>query len=83
MQTYSLLFYAKKAKNNPELSTIYMRITVAGRRTEISTGQTVKTSQWSIKLGKVSGNSPNGRQLNSLLESFRAKLFECYNSLYN
>ncbi|PTT68723.1 MULTISPECIES: site-specific integrase [unclassified Chryseobacterium] len=83
MQTYSLLFYAKKAKNNPELSTIYMRITVAGSRTEISTGQTVKTSQWSIKSGKVSGNSPNAKQLNSLLERFRTKLFECYNNLFN
>jgi len=83
MQTYSLLLYAKKTKNNAELSTIYMRITVAGSRTEISTGQTVKTSQWSIKSGKISGNSPNAKQLNSLLESFRAKLFECYNNLFN
>jgi hypothetical protein len=69
MQTYSLLFYAKKLKSNPKTSTIYLRITVAGRRTEISTGQMVKTSQWSIKSGKVSGNSPNAKQLNSLLES--------------
>lgn len=26
MQTYSLLFYAKKTKGNSEMSTIYMRI---------------------------------------------------------
>ncbi|SEW28065.1 Site-specific recombinase XerD [Chryseobacterium wanjuense] len=83
MQTYSLLFYPKKAKNNPKTSTIYLRITVAGRRTEISTGQTVKTSQWSIKSRKVTGNTPKAQQLNSLLESSRAKLFKCYNALFN
>lgn len=83
MQTYSLLFYPKKAKNNPKTSTIYLRITVAGRRTEISTRQTVKTSQWSIKSGKVTGNTPKAQQLNSLLESSRAKLFKCYNALFN
>lgn len=83
MQTYSLLFYPKKAKNNPSMSTIYLRITIFGKRTEISTGQMIKTSQWSIKSGKVTGNTPKTQQLNSLLESSRAKLFECYNILFN
>jgi hypothetical protein len=83
MQTYSLLFYAKKVKNNSKISAIYLRITVGGIRTEISTGQTVKTSQWSIKLGKVSGSSPNAKQLNCLLEGIRSRVFECYNTLFN
>ncbi|MDQ0065175.1 site-specific integrase [Chryseobacterium lathyri] len=83
MQTYSLLFYPKKAKNNSEMSTIYLRITIFGKRTEISTGQQVKTSQWSIKSGRVTGNTHKAQQLNSLLESSRAKLFECYNTLLN
>lgn len=65
------------------MSTIYLRITIFGKRTEISTGQMIKTSQWSIKLGKVTGNTPKAQQLNSLLESSRAKLFECYNILFN
>jgi hypothetical protein len=43
----------------------------------------IKTSQWSIKSGKVTGNTPKAQQLNSLLESSRAKLFECYNILFN
>ncbi|WP_374363355.1 hypothetical protein [Cloacibacterium sp.] len=44
METYNVLFYAKKVKNNPKTSTIYLRITVSGKRTEISTGQTINTS---------------------------------------
>ena len=59
METYNVLFYAKKVKNNPKDSTIYLRITVSGKRTEISTGQTINTSQWGIKSGKVTSLSLN------------------------
>ncbi|WP_082891218.1 Arm DNA-binding domain-containing protein [Chryseobacterium glaciei] len=64
METYSVLFYAKKVKNNSTISTIYLRITISGKRTEISTGQIIKTSQWSIKSGKITGNTPSVKQLN-------------------
>ncbi|GAA4161152.1 site-specific integrase [Chryseobacterium ginsenosidimutans] len=83
MEIYSLLFYAKKVKNNPGISTIYLRITISGKRTEISTGQIIKTSQWGIKSGKITGNTPNAKQLNSFIEGIRAKLFECYNNLFS
>ena len=83
METYNVLFYAKKVKNNPKASTIYLRITVSGKRTEISTGQTINTSQWGIKSGKVTGNTPNAKQLNALLEGIRSKIFECYTALFN
>lgn len=83
METYSILFYAKKVKNNSTISTIYLRITISGKRTEISTGQMIKTLQWRIKLGKIIGNTPSAKQLNSFLEGVRARLFECYNNLFN
>ena len=83
METYNVLFYAKKVKNNPKDSTIYLRITVSGKRTEISTGQTINTSQWGIKSGKVTSNTPNAKQLNALLEGIRYKIFECYTALFN
>ncbi|CAM3091610.1 hypothetical protein KADA111694_02330 [Kaistella daneshvariae] len=39
MQTYSLLFYAKKTKSDPEFSAVYLRITIDGNRKELSTGR--------------------------------------------
>ncbi|WP_034671739.1 site-specific integrase [Epilithonimonas caeni] len=83
MNTYNLLFYAKKTKNKPKISTIYLRITIFGKRTEISTGQKIPTSQWNIKSGKITGNTPNAKNLNALLEGIRSKVFECYTSLFN
>jgi len=83
MQTYSLLFYAKKTKGNSDVSTIYMRITVDGKRNEISTGKTIKTSEWNSKSGKVTGNTSQVKSLNSFLEGLRTKMFESYTYLLN
>ena len=83
METYNVIFYAKKVKNNPRMSTIYLRITVSGKRTEISTGQVINSLQWGIKSGKIIGNTHNAKQLNALMEGIRSKVFECYISLFN
>lgn len=83
MQTYCLLFYAKRTKGNSELSAVYMRITIDGKRKEISTGKTIKTTEWNSKAGKVFGNSSYAKSFNSFLESLRAKMFESYNHLLN
>ena len=83
METYNVIFYAKKVKNNPRMSTIYLRITVSGKRTEISTGQVINSLQWGIKSGKIIGNTHNAKQLNALMEGIRSKVFECYTALFN
>lgn len=83
METYNVIFYAKKVKNNPRMSTIYLRITVSGKRTEISTGQVINSLQWGIKSGKIIGNTHNAKHLNALMEGIRSKVFECYTSLFN
>lgn len=83
MQTYSLIFYAKKTKGNSEISAIYMRITVDGKRAEISTGKTIKTSEWNSKSSKISGRSSLAKNLNSFFEGLRTELFESYIYLSN
>lgn len=83
MQTYSLIFYTRKTKFNPDISAIYFRITVGGKRKEISTGKTIKTKEWNSKAGKVNGNSVNSKSLNIFLESIRTKVFESYTLLFN
>lgn len=83
MQTYSLIFYAKKTKGNSKMSAIYMRITVDGKRTEISTGKTIKTSEWNSKSSKMSGRNSLAKNLNSFLEGLRTEVFESYIYLTN
>ena len=81
MNNYSLLFYTKKSKNKSEFSTIYLRITIKGRRSEISTKQTVLTSLWCSKSGKLKGNSQQAKAINSLLDNYKLKVFSSYNEL--
>ena len=83
MSNYSLLFYAKKSKRNHEHSVIYMRITVNGKRAELSTGQTVLTSSWNAKSGKVLGNTFQAKSINSFFESLRLKVLQSHNELLN
>lgn len=81
MSNYSLLFYAKKTKGNPDFSAIYLRLTVNGKRTELSTSQTIPTSSWNTEAGKVSGNSKEAKSINSYLENIRLKILQCNNDL--
>lgn len=81
MNSYTLLFYAKKTKGNPELSAIYLRITVKGKRAELSTGQTITTSSWNSKAGKLSGTGNQARTVNAFLDSIRLKFLQCNNEL--
>ena len=81
MNNYSLLFYTKKSKNKSEFSTIYLRITIKGRRSEISTKQTVLTSLWCSESGKLKGNGQQAKAINSLLDNYKLKVFSSYNEL--
>ena len=83
MQTYNLLFYAKKTKSNPHFSAIYLRITVDGKRKELSTGKTIKSTDWNSKSGQFAGRSSQAKSFNSFLESLRTKMFESYTHLLN
>ena len=75
MNNYSLLFYTKKSKNKSEFSTIYLRITIKGRRSEISTKQTIPTASWCSKSGKLKGNAQQSKFTNSLLEHIKFKFY--------
>lgn len=72
----SLLFYLRKyKKDRVGRSTIYVRITIDGRRAEFSTGRKVHPSKWDAAYGKVLGFSQEVRQLNSYLSKMRTDLY--------
>lgn len=81
MSRYSLIFYTKKTKGSPELSAIYARITVDGKRSELSTGKTIPTSIWNSAAGKILGNSMQAKTVNAMLNSIQLRVFNCYNEL--
>ena len=73
-KTFNLLFYVKNAKINfLGESPIYLRITIDGKISEISTKRTILPLRWNAKAQKVSGSSEECRSLNFYLKTFRIR----------
>jgi hypothetical protein len=80
--TFRLLFYLKKPKNyQSEPVSVYMRITVNCRRSEISTSRTWDPERWNTSFGRAAGNKEDARSLNSYLDTLRAKVHEAHRQL--
>lgn len=58
-----------------------MRITVDGKRTEISTGKKVLSEKWSTNSGRVKGNGEEARLFNRHLASMQLKIEKIYERL--
>lgn len=81
-KTFNLLFYVKKSKINGVGDVpIYLRITIDGKITEISTKRTVNSKKWNSSMQKVNGNSEEIKSLNFYLKTFEQKVYNTYHDL--
>jgi hypothetical protein len=73
----NLLFYLKKIKNYESGSVpIYLRLTIAGKRAEVSTGRECEPQRWNAAAGRASGTTEAIKLLNRYLDSLQAKVYE-------
>jgi len=79
---FKLYVYLKQPKDK-EISQypIYIRITVDGKRAEISTKREAEPSKWNKKAGRMTGNSEKVNQLNAFLDRLVAKIYAYQNDL--
>jgi hypothetical protein len=79
--TFSLLFWVNtsRAKNNQ--SNVYARITVNGKRVNISLKRKVLISDWDSKSGKLKGNKQEAKLFNKYLQQILNKIYEAYEEL--
>lgn len=54
-----------------KLVPIYLRVTINGRRFEVSVSRAVSSSQWSAKSGKMKGYSEQAKSINDYLDLLR------------
>lgn len=79
---FSLLFYMKKQKNyKTGPAPIYLRITVDGQRTEITTGRMCEPAKWNSESGRATGSKEEARTFNSFLDSLQSKVYEAHRLL--
>lgn len=81
-RTFSLIFYARKA-GREDLSNLYVRITVDGKRSEISLKRSVDSTKWDTVKGRVRGVSQPYQEINDFLDETYRKLLDCYTELKN
>ncbi|MGX1928971.1 site-specific integrase [Flagellimonas sp. 2504JD4-2] len=75
--SFSILFYIRK--NSPDKngnSTIYLRITVNGKRAETSVHRKIKVEDWNTGSGRAKNSKTSNRELNRFLEDVRARLYQ-------
>ncbi|WP_299671340.1 site-specific integrase [uncultured Polaribacter sp.] len=79
--TFSLSFWvnATRAKNNQV--SVYGRITVNGKRANISLKRKVVLSEWDSNKGKARGNKQESRLLNRYLDLVKNRIYEAHDEL--
>lgn len=80
--TFCLLFYLKKSQNASEDSTpVYLRITVDGKRTEVSTKINVSRGKWQSGKGRLKGSTEDIKRLNARIKAFEDRANSIYTGL--
>jgi site-specific recombinase XerD len=65
------------------MATIYLRITVNGKRAEVSTMRKIGLTKWNAKANKVIGYGIEARQTNRRLDIIKNRIYEIYQNLLN
>ena len=79
---FKLLVYLKQPRDKEAaLYPIYIRITVDGKRAEISTKRESEPGKWNKKAGRMIGTNENASQLNAFLDRLVAKIYAYQNEL--
>ncbi len=80
--TFKILFYVKRSSplRNGELP-IMCRITINGRRVQLSTQLSVQEQRWDVRAGRIAGRSAQAERINERLAAIRHGIERSYHTL--
>lgn len=82
-KSFGLLFFLKQRKSqNDDLMFIYLKITVDGKSTELSTKRKCAQSRWNPGAGREMGNKESTKELNYYLDSLEQLVYQAKRSLF-
>ncbi|GAA4304552.1 site-specific integrase [Aestuariibaculum suncheonense] len=79
--TFTVIFFTRKSRSNPQQLSIYVRITVSGKRSEISLKRSVLVKDWDSNKSRAKGSSVKIKALNAYLDEVFGKLLNCHKEL--
>ncbi|MCF6348910.1 MAG: site-specific integrase [Flavobacteriaceae bacterium] len=80
-KTFKILIWQNTAKRKNNLAPIYARITVNGKRAEISLSTSYSIDSWDSKMSRAIGRSATARVLNEELDTIFANITNSYKEL--
>ncbi|PSL44227.1 site-specific recombinase XerD [Chitinophaga niastensis] len=81
MTSFSVLFWLNKSRSKNNKPAIYLRLSVDGKRAELSTYQYVTPALWNASAQCVKGNSEEAQAINRQLVTLKANLHKHYSHL--
>jgi len=79
--TFGVLFFTRKHRGKEGKTSIYDRITVDGKCTELSVKLSVDVKSWNSSNGKAKGSGEEIKSINTMLEQIRCRIVECYQEI--
>ena len=79
--TFSLSFWVSASRKINNQVSVYARITVNGKRANISLQRKVTVSEWDSKKGRARGNKQESRLLNRYLDQVKNRIYEAHDEL--
>ena len=79
--TFTVIFFTRKSRNNPQRLSIYVRVTINGKRAEISLKRIIPYKDWDSNKSRGRGSSLKVRTLNAYLDEVYSRLLECHKEL--
>ncbi|NKI30783.1 site-specific integrase [Croceivirga thetidis] len=78
----NVLFYPKKSDTDTDgMVTVYARITVSGKRAELSLGRRVEEQRWDSRGGRLRGTTIEVSKFNRFLDTVKNRCFEIHDTL--
>jgi len=79
----SVLNWLNKARMNQSSGKvpIYVRVTVQGKRAELSTGKSILPEQWIVNAGRMKGSSEEARTINHFLDTMSVRLHKIFEEI--
>lgn len=79
--TFSVLFFTRKLNRNTKDLSIYARITVNGKCSEMSLKRKTPVNEWDSSKGRLKGTTPRIKKLNNYLDQVYSKLLDTHKKL--
>ena len=79
--TFTVILFTRKSRSNSKQLSIYVRITINGKRAEISLKRVIPVKNWDSNKSRGRGSSQQVRTLNTYLDEVYNRLLECHKEL--